>query len=309
MMYNEGIGYLNDSAAAEVDVHFLSIHTVHTLSSGLHGVDPTFWWLVPNNKTKKLATNWLSMSKNAHVSVGINKIGCSGDGQDAKKTAVTCHHSSLIRYNCANSHNIHACMSPFGLRFAYIQIWVMAIYICLARVLASSLAKRTTRIRSIGLGYVWLLILIITIVLSDWTSTAHLLCNALAIRYTSQPSPAIFEHGDVIRAIPGLIGRYERYAYILRDGKTEIRMAGIGVSTVAAFVHTVLFVKRCLTSGVLIRVLTIIVFVYAGCAAVEAISGTIGDVDYVSSKVGRRELTEKEKELRRASGRKFMRVR
>ena len=205
-------------------------------------------------------------------------------------------------------------MQEFWNVFVIVFVHLLAIWVCGSRVWYSSLARRNSAPRKmfIGIGWMWFIILWIVVFMVDWKVSAKLLANLLALRYSTQPDPREFTSGDVYRAVPRLVGHYYKYTYYLRDGVEEVRIAGVGVSLCVAWIKTSLFLKSVLLNISVIRLIAMICFAYLVMAAMEVLSGSAEEARYVQEV---QELVDRKKEsvllkdVRKAKGRKFVRLR
>lgn len=289
--YNHGFTYLSDSTVLRVPARELPLdaNAVH-MSTMPNNLDLSTSWLSawPSNATRAVFRDWyddipkVSPKTRSREYVSLNRV------RNCSSADVECHlHMSSIAWQCDGSHNKRECLSaaPFmeiAWQTVLVAITVVVSVMTVAVTFSSTIPRlrswlrlsRYAALNSLPVTPTLMFVFIVTLAGEDWVTIVRLIARAVGVSFAhTLDSQPFSSDTDVYRAVPGLRGVHDGYAYLFRDGGSMVRVGGPGVTLVVNLVSIVLFFKRVVYDGFLVRCVTAMMLVRMGCDAIIAVVG------------------------------------
>lgn len=288
--YNNGFMFVSDMTVLGVPTRELPLdsNAVH-LSTAPNNLDLSTSWLSvwPSNKTRAVFRDWFNdlpkvSPKTLHREhVSLNRV------RNCRSSDIECHlHASSITWECGGSYNVRECLSPPFAELVWETVIVAITIVVSVMSVAVTFSSTVPRIRgwlrlaryaalnSLPVTPTLIFIFILALAGEDWVTIVRLVARAIGVNFAhTLDSEPFSTDADVYRAVPGLRGVHDGYAYLFRDGGSLVRVAGPGVSLVVNGVSLVLFFKRLLYKAFLVRCVTALILVRMGCDAIIAVIG------------------------------------
>lgn len=288
--YNHGFMYVSDNAVLRIPTRELPLdaNAIH-LSVAQNNIDLSTSWLSvwPSNTTRAVFRAWyeellktpLKLPNREHVS--LNRI------RNCRSEDIECHpYTSSIAWQCDGTYNPKACLSPSLFQFTWqtfiISISVVTCIMAVATTLSSTIPRvraifrlsRDASLKSIPLTPVLILLLLVAMAGEDWVTIVRLVARTVGVNFSHALESQPFSNdADVYRAVAGLRGVHDGYAYIFRDGSSLVRVSGPGVVLVVNIIAILFFFKRLFYGGFFVRCVVATLVVRGGCDIIIAVVG------------------------------------
>lgn len=287
--YNQGFTYVSDQVKLSVSPNDLPLDSkaVH-FAYARNSLDISLSWFSvwPSNATRTVFRDWHrnidgKSVKNAPEVITLNHA------RTCRAADVVCHsRSSTIGWQCDSARDYHSCMSSsLVYRAMRIGITALAVVIVLTMIVAM-FVRLIPRLRGV-LGTfrdsdrmtlkpvpVLCAALLTALAGEHWVVIVQILSRVVGVSFRHDlRTDLATASAEVYRAIPELQGLYNGYAYVFRDSNEAVRISGPGVSIVVALTSFVLFIKRTLFNGLLVRCLYAILVIRLSCDAIMAVVG------------------------------------
>lgn len=288
--YNHGFMFVSDLTVLGVPTRELPFdsNAVH-LSTSPNNLDLSTAWLSvwPSNTTRAVFRDWFDdlpkvSPKIPHRErISLNRV------RNCSSSDIECHlHTSSIAWQCDASYNVRECLLPPFTELAWQTVLIAITIVVTAMSVAVTFSATIPRVRSwlrlpryaalnsLPMTPTLIFVFIVTLAGEDWVTIVRLVARAVGVSFAhTLDSEPFSTDTDVYRAVPGLRGVHDGYAYLFRDGGSMVRVGGPGVSLVVSLVSIVLFFKRLFYKAFLVRCVTALMLVRMGCDAIISVVG------------------------------------
>lgn len=296
--YNDGFYYLANDVQLRLELDDLPLEekAVHFSTTENDQHVSTAWFSVkPSHMVRRLFGDWYNSMNNPNVSTirdmqpGMIALN---HARTCRSPDVVCHtRVAVIAWQCNSVRNVMNCMSP-----SYSMIAIKLIITALTIVITFStviimISKSLPRLRGlfgtplnahlvpIKLTHMLAFTCVCMFIGEDWIFIVKSLARICGVAFKHDLHLETFNApADVFRAIPDLRGLYSGYAYVFRDNVQMVRITGPTVSIVVGLTSVVLYLKRVLYEGVLLKSLVTIATVRLACEVIVNVTG-VGKVE------------------------------
>lgn len=265
--YNHGFVYTSKHVALRHRTPQLPLdsHAVHfPVARNNLDIAPLWFSVWPSNATKLVFTAWAREAAFAKPDAPAPEHASLNRARSCHAPDVVCHpRRASLAWTCDGSRESSKCQITsswvIAARMAVISMTVVfSLAILLAgaaraaarlRVLTSALSAPVSMRPTVALLAVGL----IALVGEDWPVIVQVLARIFSVSFKQKLDTSHVLTGDLYRAVPELRGVYEGYSYVYRDGNFAVWISGPGVSMVVGLSSVILFLKRVLFNGLLVK--------------------------------------------------------
>lgn len=286
--YNHGFTYISDRVKLgvvpdDLPLDSKAVHFAHSRNNLDISIDWLSVW--PSNKTRAVIRDW----HRASIEKGVKgaELEAINHVRNCRAPDVVCHsRASTISWHCDAVRDQQSCMaSSRYFQAAKIGMAALAIVILLHMLLATIVhvvprlrgmlgGSRNAHDMYIKFTPALCIALVITLAGEHWIEIIRTLARIVGVTYRHDLRADVFSAPvEVYRAVPDLQGLYNGYAYVFRDSNDMVRISGPGISIVVGLTSVVLFIKRLLYNGFLVRCLFAMLVVRVACDAVLVVAG------------------------------------
>lgn len=305
--YNEGFFYISDDVKLDMPPTDLPTDpkSVH-FSMSRNDDDIAVTWIAvkPTHIVRPLFQEWHDVIDNKNITVRRHssiEIATLNFARSCRSPDVVCHsRSTSIAWQCDSTRNEIACLAPeYPITVIHLAGTALVIVIVLSTIV-TTMGQVIPRVRGafgtplnahmVPLKFIHILVVVLVMAMAgeNWTFMVKTFARAFGASYKHDLQHEAFTvPAEVYRAIPDLRGLYSGYAYIFSDNEQTVRITGPSVSLVVWATSVMLFMKRVLYGGLLVKGVAAVLMVRAGCDAILMVGGigktesSIEDDEYI----------------------------